>query len=148
MKNLIRVLSGLLLVALLLTTLELIRWMDLPTLLDDKVDPDEKYSYLGLMMILVVYIYTVFLEIELFVGLRYILLGIERKRVLVIIFSALLLLSALAGGILGIVADKYSSRAGIDFTGWLLAIPAEIVVLDLILLLLPKSKMEAKHQIR
>ena len=114
----------------------LIRWMDLPTLLDDKVDPDEKYAYLGLMMILVVYIYTVFLEIELFVGLRYILFGIERKRVLVIIFSALLLLSALAGGILGIVADKYSSRAGIDFTGWLLAIPAEIVVLNLILLLL------------
>ena len=148
MKNLIRVLYGLLLVALLLTTLELIRWMDLPTLLDDKVDPDEKYAYLGLMMILVVYIYTVFLEIELFVGLRYILLGIERKRVLVIIFSALLLLSALVGGILGILADKYSSRAGIDFTGWLLAIPAEIVVLDIILLLLPKSKIEAKHQIR
>ena len=148
MKNLIRVLYGLLLVALLLTTLELIRWMDLPTLLDDKVDPDEKYAYLGLMMILVVYIYTVFLEIELFVGLRYILLGIERKRVLVIIFSALLLLSALAGGILGILADKYSSRAGIDFTGWLLAIPAEIVVLDLILLLLPKSKIEERQQIR
>ena len=148
MKNLIRVLYGLLLVALLLTTLELIRWMDLPTLLDDKVDPDEKYAYLGLMMILVVYIYTVFLEIELFVGLRYILLGIERKRVLVIIFSALLLFSALAGGILGILADKYSSRVGIDFTGWLLAIPAEIIILNLILLLLPKSKIEERQQIR
>ena len=141
MKIAIRVLYGLLLVALLLTTIELMRWL-LPRSLDDNIDPDiKKYAPLATMLVLVVYFFAVFLEIELFVGLRWLLLGIERKTVSVIIFSALLLLSVLAEGILSILADKYS-RLGIDFSGWILTIPAGIIVLDMILLLLPKNKTD------
>ena len=144
MKIAIRILFGLLLVALLLTTIELLRWV-LPSSPDDNIDPDiKKFESLATLMFLVVYFFAVFLEIELFVGLRCLLLGIERKKVSVIVFSILLLLSVLTEGILVILADKYS-RLGIDFTGWVFAIPAEIIILNLILFLLPKDKREQKN---
>lgn len=144
MKIAIRILCGLLLVALLLTTIELLRWV-LPSSLDDNIDPDiKKFESLATLMFLVVYFFAVFLEVELFVGLRCLLLGIERKKVSVIVFSILLLLSVLTEGILVILADKYS-RLGMDFTGWVLAIPAEIIILNLILFLLPKDKREQKN---
>ena len=145
MKLVIKILFCLLLVALLLTTIEFLRWL-VPSFSDDNIDPDiKKYEYLATQIFLIVYFFVVFLEIELFVGLRCLLLGIERRRVPAIIFSGLLILSVLAEGILCILADKYSSIPGMDFSGWILGIPAVIIVLNLILFLLPKEKREQNN---
>ena len=132
MKIAVRILYGLLLVALILTTIELLRWV-LPN--SDNIDPDiKKFESLATLMLLVVYFFAVFLEIEIFAGIRCLLLGIERKRALLIVFSGLLLFLTLAEGILVILADTYS-KLGRDFTVWLLAIPAVMIVLDFVLCL-------------
>ena len=134
MKIAVRILYGLLLVALLLTTIELLRWV-LPISPNDNIDPDMiKFESLATLMLLVVYFFAVFLEIELFVGLRCLLLGIERKKTLMIVFSCLLLFSTLAEGILVVLADTYS-KLGRDFTVWLLAVPVVMIVLDFVLCL-------------
>ena len=107
MKIAIRILACILLVIVILTVVETIRFMDLPKLFDDEVDPEEKYMALAIPMGLIICAYLVFLEAELFIGLQSFLLGIKNRNVLCIIASSFIILSVLASIVFLIWTDRF-----------------------------------------
>lgn len=142
MKLAIKILFCVLLVVLLVTSLVFVvlypRWEA-----DDAKD-DIFGSSFTLVFALMGYISIVFMEIELFFGLKYFLLGIESKKTAVIVFSALLILSVLANGI--ILSLFVTGNYNVDYFRHLeiilLTLPLGIIIFNFILFLVSKKNRE------
>ena len=142
MKLVIKILFCVLLLVLLVTSLVFV--VLYPQWKADDAKDDIFGSSLTLVFALMGYVTIVFMEIELFFGLKCFLLGIVSKKTVVIVFSALLILLVLANGI--ILSLFVTGNYNIDYFHHLeivtLTLPIGIIIFNLILFLVSKKKRE------